>query len=163
MSCTTAVHDFVRAAMSSWPTLGCLLMLTRLETNYQLHLLSWQFLFRSASADNPYLDFNYSGYHKHLIQLWYNIDQVESFSPTLAGGSYRPSITGMGSMISSLRLQFHVQAVLCPPWMQYVKQRSTKLFQSPAVNQWIEERAQESKCVGPCWQYVQHMRLHQTI
>ena len=88
---------------------------TRLETNYQPHLLSWQFLFRSASADNPYLDLDYSGYHKHLIQLWYNIDQVESFSPTLAGGSYRPSITRMGSMIISLRLQFHVQAVLCPP------------------------------------------------
>ena len=88
---------------------------TRLETNYQLNLLSWQFLFRSASADNPYLDLDYSGYHKNLIQLWYNIDQVESFSPTLAGGSYRPSITGMGSMIISLRLQFHVQAILCPP------------------------------------------------
>ena len=45
-----------------------------------------------AVADNPYLDLDYSGYHKNLIQLWYNIDQVESFSPTLADGTLQPNI-----------------------------------------------------------------------
>ena len=61
MSCTTAVHDFLRAAMSSSRTLCCLLM------RIFLHVWSTSLTvvtFRSASADNPYLDLDYSVYHK---------------------------------------------------------------------------------------------------
>ena len=47
MLCTTAVHDFVRVVMSSWPTLCCLLMCIFLHVWKQIISLTY-------SRDNFY-------------------------------------------------------------------------------------------------------------
>ena len=80
---------FLRVNMSSWRALCCLPLVKKQKHDFNIFRLMYnktiiRFGFReiqnnrglgkgyqpqpSASADNPYLDLDYSGYHKNLIQ-----------------------------------------------------------------------------------------------
>ena len=86
MSCMTVVDDFrLRVIMSISRALCCFPSVKKQETSlpfFFVQCILKQFEFcdiqdnqglgkdylPSASADNPYLDLDYSGYHKNLIQ-----------------------------------------------------------------------------------------------